>query len=240
MKFSPENLLDLYRQGVFPMAESHEDTRLMIIDPHWRGIIPLDNFHIPSRLKRTIRKMPYRITSNQAFSQVIESCAEITNDRQETWINNDILELYNALHQLGHAHSIEAWDNDILVGGLYGVSLGGIFFGESMFSRKDNASKIALVHLVAALNFAGYSMLDAQFHNNHLEQFGIIEIPRKDFQKKLKSALKIECAFPHRYFGANVSPSYSQHASSEAQPYYSAPLQVDLSCPLQALDYSQL
>lgn len=191
------------------MADSKDDPRLLIIEPEFRGILPLDGFHIPRRLKRIIRNQPFTITADKAFRQVIEACAASVENRPETWINRTIIQLYDALHREGNAHSIEVWDNGELVGGLYGVSIGGAFFGESMFSRKSNASKIALVHLVAALKFANYKLLDAQFHNPHLDQFGIIETPKSEFQTMLQNALVDKCNFPSDKFEANETISSS-------------------------------
>jgi leucyl/phenylalanyl-tRNA--protein transferase len=160
-----------------------------------RGIIPLGDFHVPKRLLRKVKQDPFRVTIDQAFTRVMELCAESAKGRESTWINSPILNLYSSLHREGHAHSIECWDGDNLVGGLYGVALGGAFFGESMFSRATDASKIALVHLVAHLLEDGFVLLDAQFHNPHLEQFGLIEIPRQGFKKLLKDALTVEAKF---------------------------------------------
>lgn len=208
--FGPNEVIELYKQGIFPMADGRDDPRIMLIDPEFRGIFDLDNFHIPKRLKREIRKTPFRISANKNFRAVIEACALTRETRQQTWINDKIIQLYDALNRIGKAHSIEVWHNDELVGGLYGVSIGSVFFGESMFSTMTNASKIALVHLAAALKFANYKLLDAQFHNDHLEQFGILEIPRIEFRKLLNSALLSECKFPETNFlaeenqGANL------------------------------------
>lgn len=182
------------------MADGRDDPRLLIIEPERRGILPLDSFHVPARLQRQVRQNQYCVTANQAFRQIIEECAVETSARTETWINRPIIQLYDALHRDGHAHSLEVWDNDILVGGLYGVAIGGVFFGESMFSRKPNVSKIALVHLVAGLISAGYKLLDAQFVNQHLVQFGISEISKDEFQAKLRPALKLDCQFPAKQF----------------------------------------
>lgn len=182
------------------MADGRDDPRLLIIEPERRGILPLDSFHVPARLQRQVRQNQYCVTANQAFRQIIEECAVETSARTETWINRPIIQLYDALHRDGHAHSLEVWDNDILVGGLYGVAIGGVFFGESMFSRKPNVSKIALVHLVACLISAGYKLLDAQFVNQHLVQFGIREISKDEFQAKLRPALKLDCQFPAKQF----------------------------------------
>jgi len=194
--FSTTELLNCYRRGVFPMADSADDPNLFLIDPDERGVLPLYGFHIPKRLARRVKQEPYRITVDTAFTRVMEACAETGEPgRTNTWINSTILNLYAALHREGHAHSVECWDDDTLVGGLYGVSLGGAFFGESMFSRASDASKIALVHLVARLLEGGYVLLDAQFHNPHLEQFGLEEITRTEFKKRLDVALQAEGDF---------------------------------------------
>lgn len=187
--FGADDLLNCYRQGVFPMAEHRDDPDLFIVDPEIRGVLPLNGFHIPRSLKKVIRKDPFEIRVDTAFSRVMEACAASTDDRPSTWINTTILNLYSDLHHRGYAHSVECWFEGELVGGLYGVSVGGAFFGESMFSRRTNASKIALVHLVARLIYGGYVLLDAQFTNPHLEQFGIEEVPRRDFRKLLREAL---------------------------------------------------
>lgn len=194
-RFGPEDLLACYRRGVFPMADSRDDPRLFLVDPDFRGILPLDAFHIPKRLRRRVCQDPYRVSFDTAFTRVVEACGEPHDNRPNTWINSPIVNLYSALHRQGHAHSVECWEGDTLVGGLYGVSLGGAFFGESMFSRASDASKIALVHLVARLIDRGYELLDAQFHNPHLVQFGLVEISRDAFKVRLKSALKVQADF---------------------------------------------
>lgn len=194
-RFSPEDLLACYRRGVFPMADSRDDPRLFLVDPDRRGLLPLDAFHIPKRLKRRICQDPFRVTFDTAFTRVIEACAEPHDSRPNTWINSGIVNLYSALHRDGHAHSVECWDGDQLVGGVYGVALGGAFFGESMFSRAADASKIALVHLVARLIDRGFVLLDAQFYNPHLDQFGLIEVSREEFRTRLKRALKVPARF---------------------------------------------
>ncbi|MBO6784830.1 MAG: leucyl/phenylalanyl-tRNA--protein transferase, partial [Alphaproteobacteria bacterium] len=160
---TPQLLLGAYASGIFPMAESRHDPDLYWIDPDLRGVIPLDGFHIPRRLRRTLRAAPYEIRCNTAFAETVRGCAEPQIDRPETWINDEIQRLYQALHDMGFAHSVECWDDGNLVGGLYGVSLGGAFFGESMFSRARDASKIALCHLAARLRKAGFVLLDSQF-----------------------------------------------------------------------------
>ncbi|GGB61007.1 MULTISPECIES: leucyl/phenylalanyl-tRNA--protein transferase [Henriciella] len=195
-RIDTEMVLDFYRRGVFPMADSREDETLFLISPAERGVLPLRGFHIPRRLKRTVRQMPYKVTVDTAFNRVIDACAEEQPDRPTTWINTQIQNIYGALHREGHAHSIECWnDEGQLVGGLYGVKLGAAFFGESMFSRATDASKIALVHLVARLIEGGFDLLDAQFHNPHLEQFGLQEIPKAEFMVMLKAALSREADF---------------------------------------------
>ena len=195
-RFDLEDLLNCYRRGVFPMADSRDDMRLFLMDPDMRGILPLEDFHIPKRLAKTVRREPYRVTVDTAFARVIDACAEFHPNRLTTWINEPIQNLYCALHRQGHAHSVECWGDDgKLLGGLYGVSVGGAFFGESMFSRATDASKIALVHLAARLIAGGYTLLDAQFHNPHLEQFGLIEISRAEFRKRLNEALDIDADF---------------------------------------------
>lgn len=186
-----EFLLNAYANGYFPMADAKESEILHWMYPDMRGILPLDNFHTPKSLAKFIRKSPFRITTNAAFPAVIRACAEITDERKETWINEPIIKLYTELWENGFAHSVECWKESELVGGLYGVAIGGAFFGESMFSRTSNSSKVALVYLVELLNKAGYVLLDAQFINEHLKQFGIIEIPRTEYLERLKAALAI-------------------------------------------------
>jgi leucyl/phenylalanyl-tRNA--protein transferase len=189
--FGPEDLLACYARGVFPMAESREDPRVFIVEPDQRGVIPLDAFHIPSRLRRTVRAEPFDIRVDTAFEAVLDGCAAAQGgDREDTWINGPIRRLYWALHAKGFVHSIECWRDERLVGGLYGVSLGGAFFGESMFSRERDASKVALVHLVARLRKGGWTLLDAQFLTEHLSQFGAVETPQAAYVKRLAPALK--------------------------------------------------
>ena len=186
---TPDLLLRAYAAGIFPMAESAKSTELHWFDPPLRGIIPLDTFHVPTRLRKTIRKQPYEMKLNSAFGRVIRACAETTDERPTTWINREITSLYSTLHWRGYAHSIEAWKNGELVGGVYGVSLGGAFFGESMFSRADDASKISLVYLVALLKHCNFSLLDTQFQTSHLAQFGTLEITRANYQHLLQDAV---------------------------------------------------
>ena len=192
--FAPETLIKAYTLGVFPMADAHDSDDIRFYDPEVRALIPLDGtvgtgIHIPRRLRRTVRKTPFNVTIDRDFPAVIKGCAELADDRTDTWINKDIQALYIALHKMGFAHSIEVWDDKRLVGGLYGVALRAAFFGESMFSRATDASKIALVHLMARLKTGGFQILDAQFTNPHLVQFGITEISRDAFQDKLAQAM---------------------------------------------------
>jgi leucyl/phenylalanyl-tRNA---protein transferase len=187
--FTPDDLIACYQRGVFPMAESRDDDGVFLVDPEWRCIMPLDTFHVPRRLKRTLRADRFRFTINRDFAAVLDACAEPAPDREDTWINPDIRALYLELHRRGVAHSVEARFADTLVGGLYGVGLGGAFFGESMFSRATDASKAALVHLAARLKFGGFRLLDAQFVTPHLEQFGAQALPRRIFHALLGAAL---------------------------------------------------
>jgi len=184
-------LLNAYASGYFPMAETHDSEEIFWFYPEKRGIIPLNAFHIPASLAKLCRKKPFTITTDKAFSDVIRACAEIGASRKETWINDRIIALYCELHENGYAHSVECWQGGALVGGLYGVAIHGAFFGESMFSRVPNASRVALVHLVALLSTAGYALLDTQFVNDHLKQFGVVEIPRRKYLAMLKQALTV-------------------------------------------------
>lgn len=193
--FGPNDLLDCYRRGVFPMADAHDDPRLFLVDPDLRGVLPLDRFHVSKSLRKTIRSDVFEIRVDTAFSRVMELCAEAAPDRPSTWINSPILNLYSALHRMGHAHSVEAWLDGELVGGLYGVSLQGAFFGESMFSRVTDASKVALAHLVARLRRSGYVLLDTQFVTEHLRTFGVEEIDREEFHRRLALALQVDAQF---------------------------------------------
>ena len=194
-EFDARDLLDCYARGVFPMADARDDDRVFLIDPERRGIIPLDGLHVSKRLARTVRADPYEIRTDTAFHEVVLACAASGPGRTETWINHAIEGLYVELHALGFAHSVECWQDGVLVGGLYGVSLQGAFFGESMFSRARDASKVALVHLVARLIVGGYRLLDAQFMTEHLSQFGAVETSRTDYHRKLGYALGATAAF---------------------------------------------
>jgi len=193
---TPDILLRAYAAGIFPMAESAEDPELFWVDPERRGVLPLDKFHLPKRLARTLRREVFEIGIDRDFAGVISGCAEAAPDRPQTWINREIVSLYSNLHASGHAHSIEAWRGGKLAGGLYGVSLGGAFFGESMFSRETDASKAALAALVALLLQGGYKLLDVQFVTEHLQRFGAIEIPRARYHRLLAEAIKTPAYFP--------------------------------------------
>lgn len=193
---TPELLLQAYASGIFPMAESADDPELFWVDPDPRGILPLGDIHIPRRLKRTVRGKFFHVRINSAFAAVMRACAQATENRQQTWINEEILDLYGQLHVQGFAHSVEAWVDGELVGGLYGVALRGAFFGESMFSRRRDASKVALVHLLACLKIGGFTLLDTQFVTEHLRQFGTIEIPRREYRRRLAAALEVAAYFP--------------------------------------------
>lgn len=195
-QLTAEILLRAYAAGIFPMAETSDDPTLYWVDPDMRGILPLDSFHLPKKLRRIIRRGDFRVTSDQAFEDVIRLCAEPTEDRPDTWINEEIVRLYSDLFAINCAHSVECWDGTELVGGLYGVSLGSAFFGESMFSRRTDASKVALAHLVARLRAGGYSLLDTQFVTSHLARFGVIEIPRRNYLKMLGNAMERRASFP--------------------------------------------
>lgn len=193
---TPELLLRAYAAGIFPMAESSDDPELFWVDPVRRGILPLDGFHLARRLARTLRAGRFTITVDRDFAGVIHGCAEATSDRPQTWINEEIRRVYSALHRQGLAHSVEARIEDALVGGLYGVTLGGAFFGESMFSRVTDASKVAFAHLVVMLKRGGFRLLDTQFVTEHLQRFGAIEIPRAQYRRLLAEALETTAAFP--------------------------------------------
>ena len=196
MKLKPELLLRAYAVGIFPMAESRYQGDLHWIDPDMRGILPLDGLHVPRRLRRRIRRGDFEVRCNSAFDRVIRCCAMPGPDRSDTWINTTIEELYSELHHMGFAHSVECWRQDQLVGGLYGVSLGAAFFGESMFSRDADASKVALVHLVCRLRKGGFLLLDTQFQTPHLQRFGVIEVARDDYKMMLARAVRRPAQFP--------------------------------------------
>ena len=190
MNLNEETLLKAYSMGIFPMSESFEDSNVYWINPKKRGIIPIDKFKIPKSLKKQIKKEKFDVTFNKSFETVITNCAKKTKQRPSTWINKKIINVYSNLHELGHAHSVETWFKGKLVGGLYGVSLGSVFFGESMFSTMSDASKISLVFLITRLKIKKFKLLDTQFINPHLKTLGAIEVTRKKYLKLLSAALR--------------------------------------------------
>jgi leucyl/phenylalanyl-tRNA---protein transferase len=192
---TPSLLLRAYACGIFPMADSADDPTLYWVEPRLRGVLPLDQFHVPRRLARTVRSGRFEIRVDTDFDRVIAGCAAPRPGRRITWINEPIRRLYGELFRLGHVHTVEAWREGRLAGGLYGVKLGGAFFGESMFSLERDASKVALVHLVNRLRSGGFKLLDAQFLTAHLAQFGAIELPREDYLKLLDEAVACEAVF---------------------------------------------
>jgi leucyl/phenylalanyl-tRNA---protein transferase len=211
---TPELLLEAYAAGIFPMAEGADDRELFWVDPVRRGVLPLDGFHVPRRLARTLRGGRFEIRCDSAFDAVMRSCAAASDDRPQTWINDEIVTLYTELFRRGAAHSVESWLDGELVGGLYGVHLGAVFFGESMFSRVTDASKVALVHLVARLRQGGFTLLDTQFVTEHLQRFGAIEIPRREYHSRLQAALARRAYFPSELAGDAVSSLQSSTPTS--------------------------
>jgi leucyl/phenylalanyl-tRNA--protein transferase len=193
---SPQLLLAAYAQGLFPMAERRDDPTLYWVSPELRGVLPLTGFHVPRRLARTVRSGYFTVTSDTAFARVMQECAAPAPGREQSWINADILRLYGALHAAGHAHSVECWQDGELAGGLYGVQLGAAFFGESMFSKARDASKVALVHLVEGLIRGGFVLLDTQFLTSHLARFGAVEIPRDEYLLELQRAIAQLAVWP--------------------------------------------
>ena len=193
--FGPTQLLACYARGVFPMADSRDDPRIYLLDPDERGIIPLDGLHISRSLAKRIKRQDYEVKFNTDFDGTLMDCAEPAPGRENTWINDSIAQLYSHLHRSGNAHSVETYKDGKRVGGLYGVSLGGAFFGESMFSTATDASKVALAALVDRLNDRGYVLLDTQFMTDHLRSLGGIEITRDEYQERLKTALKVNAEF---------------------------------------------
>ena len=196
MQLTPELLLNAYAVGIFPMAEARDDPELYWIDPERRGVLPLEAFHVPRSLRRTLRRDPFEVRVDSAFREVVAGCAAPSAERPESWINDDIRTVYGALFDAGYAHSVEAWQDGRLVGGLYGVAIGGAFFGESMFSRARDASKVALVHLVMRLEAGGFRLLDTQFVTTHLARFGAVEIAREEYRRRLRTALRARAHFP--------------------------------------------
>ena len=187
---TPEQLISAYMLGMFPMSESRTNKKFFFVDPEFRAVIPIFNFHISKSLLRIVKKRPFNITLNKAFPNVIKSCATI--NRTETWINKEIESLFISLYEMKYAHSVECWKDEQLVGGIYGLAIGGVFFAESMFSAMPNTSKIALLNLVARLWKTGFKILDVQFLNDHLLQFGAHEISKSEFQTNLKKAIQLK------------------------------------------------
>ena len=210
MNINEETILKSYSLGVFPMSESFDDPNIYWINPKKRGVIPINDFKISKNLKKEIKKKKFLITINKNFNAVIKNCAKKTKNRPSTWINKEIIKLYSNLHKIGHAHSIEAWQKNRLVGGLYGVSLGSAFFGESMFSIVSNSSKVCLVYLLANLKIKGFRLLDTQFINPHLKKLGAIEIPRKKYLKMLGNSLKKNANFNKKCLSLRYMISYNQ------------------------------
>jgi leucyl/phenylalanyl-tRNA---protein transferase len=195
VEITADLMLRAYRHGLFPMAETRRGDRLYWLDPEKRGILPLERFHLPRRLARTVLSNAFTVTVDQDFAGTIAGCAEPAPGRNDTWINPQIEQLFAELYRLGHAHSVESRQNGRLVGGLYGVAIGGVFFGESMFSFVRDASKVALVHLVARLRLGGFRLLDTQFVTAHLAQFGAVELKRQEYKSRLAQALTVPASF---------------------------------------------
>jgi leucyl/phenylalanyl-tRNA---protein transferase len=215
IRLTPDILLQAYAAGIFPMAESADDPELFWVDPKRRGILPLDGLHVPRRLRRVLRRDTFSVRVDTEFEAVIRGCAEASETRPTTWINDEIVQLYTALFARGAAHSVECWHGGELVGGLYGVSLGAAFFGESMFSRVSDASKVALIHLVARLRLGGFLLLDTQFVTPHLAQFGVIEISRARYHRLLARALRQRAVFA-RDLPAGLSVEAAAGAGADA------------------------
>ncbi len=194
-QLTPELLLRAYAAGILPMAESRHAPNIFWVDPEVRAILPFEEFRVPRSLRKTVRRGLFEVRCDTAFADVIRACAEVTPKRRDSWINDEIIAAYSALHELGHAHSVECWLGTELVGGLYGVALGGAFCGESMFSRRTDASKVALVHLVARLALGGFTLLDVQFVTDHLRRFGVVEIPARRYLMHLGEALEVRAVF---------------------------------------------
>ncbi|MBB5694510.1 leucyl/phenylalanyl-tRNA--protein transferase [Muricoccus pecuniae] len=189
LPITPDLVLRAYRAGLFPMAEGRRSRQLYWLDPKLRGVLPLDGFHLPRRLRRTVLSGAFEVTADTDFPGVLAACAAPAPGREDSWINEEIEGLFNVLHRMGNAHSIEVRREGALVGGLYGIRIGAAFFGESMFARADDASKVALVHLVARLRRGGFTLLDTQFLNDHLARFGAEEIPQADYRLRLAQAV---------------------------------------------------
>jgi leucyl/phenylalanyl-tRNA--protein transferase len=212
---TPQILLRAYAAGIFPMAESAEDNALYWVEPDERGIIPLDGLKVSQSLRRSVRHGGFDIRIDSDFAGVIRQCAKRTADRTSTWINTRIVSLYTELHRLGCCHSVETWQDGKLVGGLYGVRIGAVFFGESMFSRVTDASKVALVHLVARLNAGGFKLLDAQFVNPHLQRLGATQMPKKEYHALMEPLLGMEADFFR--FQGDGDPEHTLKLASGAQ-----------------------
>ncbi|EEW25512.1 leucyl/phenylalanyl-tRNA--protein transferase [Rhodobacter ferrooxidans] len=210
---TPDLLLRAYAAGIFPMAESRDDPQVHWVDPRLRGVLPLDGFHVSQSLARRIRRSGYQVTADRDFAGVVQACAE----RPETWINAPIFQLYADLHRMGHAHSLEVWQDGALAGGVYGVVLGAAFFGESMFSRRTDGSKLALAHLVARLRAGGFELFDTQFLTPHLASLGAVEIPRAEYRARLAKALQKQANFtPPGYADQSTGASSGKAGGSAA------------------------
>jgi leucyl/phenylalanyl-tRNA--protein transferase len=212
---TPDLVLKAYAYGVFPMAKSRGDHTVFWVQPRLRGIIPLDRFHVPRSLRKRLRRGTYRVTVDRDFRGVLDGCAAQAPGREDTWINDKIVALFTDLHRAGLAHSLEAWRGEELVGGLYGLAMGGAFFGESMFSRADDASKVALCHLVGIMKKGGFRLLDTQFITDHLKQFGAVEIPQKDYLGELSAALAHLGSFQGPLDPAELEAVLFSHASTQ-------------------------
>ena len=213
---TPKNLLSAYKHGLFPMAESSTAKKLCWIDPPKRGVIPLNQVHISRSLRKKVRAQNFDIRVDTDFRSVIKGCAKKTKNRKDTWINPQIIQLYSELFELGYCHSVEAWLDNKLVGGLYGISLNGAFFGESMFSRATDASKVSLIYLIARLIYGKYSLLDTQFFSSHLKKFGAIEIMRVKFSEVLAHSMKVYGEFsklPESTSGEKILKIIDDHSS---------------------------
>lgn len=212
-RLTPQLLLQAYAIGYFPMSEDRFARDVFWVRPDIRGVLPIRGLHVSRSLRKTVRRAPFDIRVDTAFADVMKGCAAPQPDRWQTWINGQILDAYEQLHELGFAHSVEAWIGEELVGGLYGVSIGGAFFGESMFSRVTDASKVCLVHLAARLNAGGYVLHDTQFTTDHLKSFGAEEVPAKDYAVRLKGAVAQPgdfAAMPHQMSGSDILQSITQ------------------------------
>ena len=205
-------LLRAYAMGIFPMAEARDDDAIHWIDPRRRGVFPLDKFHISRSLSRLIRGWSYTIRTNTAFEAVVDACAS----RNETWINSPIRTAYAALHRIGHAHSLEVWSNDRLAGGVYGVTLGAAFFGESMFSAESGGSKVALAYLVHRLRSGGFRLFDTQFLTPHLASLGAVEVPRDDYHRMLTQAISLPARFDPPGYSAGAASVLSSSGDASA------------------------